>query len=122
MTNSCVRTIRKTRCTTLTNEIRRDLHLPISFHVGAVSKARPALVLFDLGRDVIICRITSSANSTPLDITIVDWSAAGLARPSIAKLDRLVTAEKSLLHVRLGELSSADASSVRAAWNAHMTL
>jgi hypothetical protein len=57
---------------------------------------------YGLGRDVLICRITSAASSTPLDITIADWSSAGLAKPSIARLDRLVTAEKSLLHVRLG--------------------
>ena len=92
------------------------------FTSGAASKARPALVLFDLGQDVLICRITSAASSTPLDITIADWSSAGLAKPSIARLDRLVTAEKSLLHVRLGELSPSDKSIIQAAWNAHMTL
>jgi mRNA-degrading endonuclease toxin of MazEF toxin-antitoxin module len=92
------------------------------FTSGTASKARPALVLFDLGHDVLICRITSAASSTPLDITIADWSAAGLARPSIARLDRLITAEKSLLHVRLGELSPADKGVIQKAWNAHMTL
>jgi len=46
------------------------------FTSGAASKARPALVLFDLGQDVLICRITSAASATPLDITIADWSSA----------------------------------------------
>jgi mRNA-degrading endonuclease toxin of MazEF toxin-antitoxin module len=92
------------------------------FTSGTASKARPALVLFDLGQDVLICRITSAAGSTPLDISIADWSSAGLAKPSIARLDRLVAAEKSLLHVRLGELSPADSEAMRAAWNAYMTL
>ena len=92
------------------------------FTSGAVSKPRPALVLFDLRIDVLICRITSAARSGPLDIPIAEWVAAGLAKPSIAKLDRLVTAEKSLLGRRLGELSSADAAAIRAAWNQHMRL
>jgi mRNA interferase MazF len=92
------------------------------FTSGTASKARPALVLFDLTQDVVICRITSATIATPLDITIADWSSAGLAKPSIARLDRLVTSEKSLLHVRLGELSPTDKAAIRAAWNAHMTL
>ncbi len=92
------------------------------FTTGTTSKARPALVLFDLGADVLICRITSAAKSTPLDIAIGDWKSAGLAKPSIARLDRLVTAEKSLLHVQVGELSSLDKNAIRAAWNSRMTL
>jgi mRNA interferase MazF len=92
------------------------------FTAGAASKARPALVLFDLGADALICRITSAAKSTALDVAIADWAAAGLFKPSIARLDRLVTAEKSLLHVRHGELSAADSEAIRTAWNRHMTL
>ncbi|MEX2092526.1 MAG: type II toxin-antitoxin system PemK/MazF family toxin [Pirellulales bacterium] len=92
------------------------------FTSGDVSKPRPALVLFDLGPDVVICRITSAPHSGPLDVQVADWAAAGLAKPSVVRLDRLVTAEKTLLRTRLGALSSADAQLVRAAWNAHMTL
>ncbi|MFO0792081.1 MAG: type II toxin-antitoxin system PemK/MazF family toxin [Pirellulales bacterium] len=64
------------------------------FTSGQMSKARPALVLFDVGSDVVICRITSAQHTDPLDVAIADWSAAGLAKPSIARLARLVTAEK----------------------------
>jgi len=92
------------------------------FTSGSQSKPRPALVLFDLGQDVLICRITSRQSTGPLDIALQDWSAAGLAKPSVARLDRLVTAEKTLLHVRLGELSAADQTAVRSAWNANMSL
>jgi hypothetical protein len=66
------------------------------FTSGTFSKPRPALVLFDLGADVVLCRITSATHSGKLDVPIVDWSAAGLARPSIVRLNRLVTAEKTL--------------------------
>jgi hypothetical protein len=51
--------------------------------------------LFDLGVDVLICRITSVFYSGCLDIELRDWSLAGVEKPSAALLNRLVTAEKS---------------------------
>jgi len=75
------------------------------FTSGKVSKRRPVLVLFDLESDAVISRITSVPHSSSLDVSIVDWTAAGLARTSVARLNRLVTAEKTLLTQRLGELS-----------------
>jgi hypothetical protein len=56
------------------------------------------------------------------DLSIADWQTSGLAKPTVARLDRLVTVEKSLLHVRLGELSVADKSTIRAKWNAELQL
>jgi mRNA-degrading endonuclease toxin of MazEF toxin-antitoxin module len=92
------------------------------FTSGTSSKPRPALVLFDLGLDVVICRVTSAAHSGDLDVRLNDWANAGLAKLSVARLDRLITAEKSLLRVHLGELSDADKQAVRAIWNSRMTL
>lgn len=92
------------------------------FTSGTSSKPRPALVLFDLHQDVLICRVTSVLHSGPSDVTIKDWPQAGLAKPSVARLDRLVTAEKSVLGRRLGILSAADQSAIRAAWNQQMRL
>jgi mRNA-degrading endonuclease toxin of MazEF toxin-antitoxin module len=100
-----------------------DIYLcQFPFTSGAVSKPRPALVLFDLGADAVICRITSVARTGLLDVTLVDWSAAGLLKPSVARLDRLVTAEKAVLTRALGQLSVADQQAVRQAWNLHMRL
>jgi mRNA-degrading endonuclease toxin of MazEF toxin-antitoxin module len=95
-------------------------HFP--FTSGAMSKTRPALVLFDLRQDAVICRITSVQRAGPLDIPLIDWAQAGLAKPSIARLDRLLTAEKSVFMRRLGRLSQADEAAVRAAWNQSMRL
>jgi mRNA interferase MazF len=92
------------------------------FTSGAVSKLRPALVLFDLQQDAIICRVTSAERRGPLDVVLTDWQAAGLLRPSVARLDRIVTAEKAVLVRRLGRLSSRDLESVRSTWNQKMTL
>ena len=89
---------------------------------GDLSKPRPALVLFDLGPDVVICRITSVQHTGDLDISVGEWAVAGLAKPSVIRLNRLVTAEKTLLGTRLGELSAGDQQAVRMAWNANMML
>jgi mRNA interferase MazF len=80
------------------------------------------LVLFDIQQDVIICRVTSVSRSGPLDIALADWQQAGLAKPSIARIDRLVTAERLILGRRLGHLSARDELAVRTAWNQHMVL
>jgi mRNA interferase MazF len=70
----------------------------------------------------MICRITSVSYSGPLDVELRSWAVAGLEKPSVARLNRVVTAEKSLLTKYLGKLAESDAATVRAAWNLHMTL
>jgi mRNA-degrading endonuclease toxin of MazEF toxin-antitoxin module len=92
------------------------------FTSGAASKVRPVLVLFDLRADVVICRISSGNYSSALDVSVKDWISAGLAKPSVIRLNRIVTAEKSFVNRRLGELTAADKLAVRTAWNTHMTL
>lgn len=71
------------------------------FTSGATGKPRPVLALFDVQEDVIVCRVTSVLHSGPLDVALSDWQQAGLAKPSIARLDRLVTAERTIPHRRL---------------------
>jgi mRNA interferase MazF len=92
------------------------------FTSGAGSKIRPALVLFDLGQDAIIARVTSVQRIGPLDVTVSDWQAANLLKPSVVRLDRIVTAEKSIFMRRLGVLSSNDLEAVRTTWTLSMRL
>jgi hypothetical protein len=92
------------------------------FTSGLLSKPRPSLVLFDLGPDVIICRITSTMHSGKMDAPLQDWAAGGLAKALVARLNRLVTAEKPLLLRRLGALSARDRATVQSLWNANMML
>lgn len=123
MRSSCVRTPRKTRCTTGSSNVFGEIYIcRFPFTDGTTSKVRPVLALFDLGEDVVICRITSMTRSSPCDVTLMDWQAAGLLKPSIARLNRLVTVERSLLKHRLGSLSVGDATAVRTAWNRHLKL
>jgi mRNA interferase MazF len=79
-------------------------------------------VLFDLQQDAVICRITSVLRSGPLDVMLNDWKSAGLLIPSIARLDRIMTAERTIFRRRLGALSAADAQAVRDTWNLQMKL
>lgn len=92
------------------------------FTSGAISKTRPALVLFELQQDVIICRVTSVVHNGILDIALSAWSAAGLLRPFIARLDRIITAEKKILLRKLGVLTAQDQKTIRTTWNSHMRL
>jgi len=92
------------------------------FTSGATSKIRPALVLFDLRQDAIICRVTSVLRTGPLDVTLTDWQVAGLLKPSVARLDRIVTAERTVFLRCLGILSSSDLQAVRHTWNQQMRL
>lgn len=92
------------------------------FTSGAQSKIRPALVLFDLKEDAVICRITSVLRSGPFDVTLAGWQTAGLLKPSVVRLDCLVTAEKKIFSRRLGRLTPDDAATVRTVWNQAMRL
>ena len=92
------------------------------FTSGQLSKPRPALVLFDVGPDVIICRITSAVLAGDLNVPVQYWREAGLEKPSIVRLDRLVTAEKPLLIRQIGKLTAADADTIKSAWNRRMVL
>ena len=100
-----------------------DIYLcEFPFTSGQDVKKRPVLVLFDLQNDVLVCRITSVLRSGDLDITLVDWKSEGLLKPSVARLDRLVTVEKNILTKQLGTLGKTDADQVRSIWNLKMKL
>jgi mRNA-degrading endonuclease toxin of MazEF toxin-antitoxin module len=92
------------------------------FTSGASGKIRPALLLFDLKDDAIICRVTSILHNQSLDVLLNDWASAGLLKPSVARLDRVVTAERTIFLKQLGTLSTPDREAVRTTWNANMKL
>ena len=115
--------LRRTPSTILAADMFGEVFIcEFPFTSGVTSKIRPALVLFDLKLDSIICRVTSVLRAEPLDVTLADWQAAGLLKPSIARLVRIVTAEKTIFVRRLGALSAADLESIRRCWNQHMRL
>src|SRR5687768_12476168 len=91
--SSCERTLQKTRFTIRCAEMFGEIFISqFPFTSGTMSKIRPVLVLFDLGQDVVVCRVTSAQRSGPMDVVLTGWQVAGLLKPSVARLDRLVTA------------------------------
>jgi mRNA interferase MazF len=92
------------------------------FTSGQEAKARPVLVLMDLGADCLVCRITSVPHRDILDIPVTEWREAGLEKPSTIRLSRLVTIEKSILKARIGKLGSNDLDRTRTLWNERFRL
>lgn len=78
-------------------------------------KRRPALVLLDTGdTDIVVSRVTSQVHRSSYDVEITDWQKAGLRLPSITRLHKLATLEKTLVNSSLGTLTAADWTKVRA--------
>ena len=72
-------------------------------------KRRPAMVLLDVGdADVVLARVTTQRYQTPNDVDIIDWQGAGLLAPSIVRLHKLVTLDRSRVIRHLGTLQSVD--------------
>lgn len=79
------------------------------------AKRRPALVLLDAGDDdVVVARVTSQPRQSAPDVRISEWQQAGLLQPSVARLHKLATLEKRLVQRKLGELTLADWTNVKA--------
>ena len=78
-------------------------------------KKRPALVIVDtLDGDIVVARVTSKTKETVFDIQISKWEKSGLLLPSIIRLHKLATVDKSMVENKLGKLSSIDKERVMA--------
>lgn len=110
-------TQKKTQSMTSTVELGDVYVCVFPFTSGQAAKARPVLVLMDLGPDCLICRITSVPHRGFLDLPVTNWQEVGLEKPSTIRLSRLVTVEKSLLRLRIGRLAHVDLEHVRMLWN-----
>lgn len=73
------------------------LLLSFPFSDAIESKRRPALVHLDTGdQDVVVARVTSQSVQTNFDVELIEWQQAGLILPSIVRLHKVATLEKSL--------------------------
>ena len=79
------------------------------FVSGSETRRRPALVLLDAAdADVLVARVTSQSRQDVFDVKMTDWRGAGLLLPSIVRLRKLATLEKTLIVRTLGNLQSVD--------------
>lgn len=88
--------------------------LAFPFTDGVRQKQRPALVLLDTGDpDIVVARITSQPYTMAFDVALSDRAEAGLLLPSVVRLHKLATLEKSTVSRCLGHLSAQDWDRVR---------
>jgi mRNA interferase MazF len=82
--------------------------LNFPFTDGRKSKKRPAMILkdFDDG-DIIVVRITSQFYETKFDFEIKRWEDAGLRLPSVIRLHKIATLEKSMIEIVMGNIEES---------------
>jgi len=88
--------------------------IPFPFTDLTTFKQRPAVILSSgrfnrSGSDVVIVAITSHPESSRVRhtyrLTMAEQKAAGLPKPSIIKLGKIVTLDQRLIRKRIGTLS-----------------
>src|SRR5262249_13295366 len=89
--------------------------LPFPFTDLSTTKQRPCLILAalhpkGLAEHYIVAMITSQLTgfSFPGDTLLAKWREAGLPKPSMVRLAKVVTIERSLVRKKLGALQGAD--------------
>jgi mRNA interferase MazF len=65
---------------------------------GQPGKIRPSLVVFDSGdADIIIAKLTTRGPRGSHDVVLNDWTPVGLRAPTVVRVGKLLTTEKSLV-------------------------
>lgn len=102
--------------------------VPFPFSDLSSTKKRPCLVIKryevrKLGAFLIASMITSQLEgfSFPGDLRIRDWKEAGLPKPSLIRLGKVVSIEESIVLKKLGKLSTFDQKAIRENWNEFFT-
>ena len=83
--------------------------IPFPFTDLTATKLRPALVLYEGEKDVVVAFISSRTDKPkPIDITIneknVEFKQTGLKLTSTIKLDKVATISKGLIIGEIGEV------------------
>jgi mRNA interferase MazF len=93
--------------------------LPFPFTDLSTTKQRPCLILaaFEpkgLPEHYVVAMVTSRLDSFqfPGDTRLAKWREAGLPKPSIVRLAKVVTLEHSLIRKKLGTLEPNDRAAV----------
>jgi len=92
--------------------------VPFPFTNLAQSKRRPAYVLADLsGDDVILCQITSRnvKDAYAITINIDDFEEGSLNKESNIRLNKIFTADKSIILYKVGRIKEDKINEVKKA-------
>lgn len=92
-------------------------HARFDFSEGHGYKYRPVIVLATRPDGSLVAMVTGAANKLSLahDYAIREWEAAGLDRPSIARLDRIAEIPAGYLGTagRIGRLADGDIAAIK---------
>jgi mRNA-degrading endonuclease toxin of MazEF toxin-antitoxin module len=81
-------------------------------------KLRPVIVISEPQGQyklVVVVPISSQPKREAADLSLKEWQAAGLIKPSVARVHRLTTLMQSDLKTELGHISALDARMLRKA-------
>ena len=79
--------------------------IPFPFTDLTGNKLRPAIVLIEIGQDLTICFITTQLKwEEQTDIELLPTKYNGIKKPSLIRLSKIATVDKSLAVGKLGEL------------------
>ena len=79
--------------------------IPFPFTDLTGNKLRPAIVLIETGQGLTICFITTQLKWEELtDIELLPTKYNGIKKPSLIRLSKIATVDKSLAVGKLGEL------------------
>jgi mRNA interferase MazF len=92
------------------------LLVSLAFSSQTGIKRRPVMVAYDSGDDdILVAPISSHGGRTSFDVTVAQWQSSGLRLPSVVRVDKLATVEKSAVIRPLGRIVPSDWANVRAA-------
>ncbi len=73
------------------------------------SKLRPSVVLADTSEDITVAFITTQLKwQEPTDLLLTPALSNGLKKPSLIRLSKLATLDKTLIKGRMGKLNIMD--------------
>src|SRR5437870_8059669 len=86
----------------------------LTFTSQAGSKKRPVIAIRDVGDDdLLVAPVSGQAARVTYDVTLADWQKAGLRLPSVVRVEKLATIEKSTVLRRLGKATTNDWAAVK---------
>ncbi|MEI6779298.1 MAG: type II toxin-antitoxin system PemK/MazF family toxin [Verrucomicrobiota bacterium] len=92
------------------------LLVSLVFSSQAGNKQRPVVVVYDsVDADLLAAPITSHVARTSFDVTVIQWQRAGLRLPSVVRVDKLATIERTTIVRQLGKMTPSDWGSITAA-------
>ena len=91
-------------------------HARFNYDGGRGYKYHPVIIVGTKEGGALVMMVTSSTNRLHLehDYFLLDWEAAGLRKPSIARIDRIAEVPVAYFGTagRIGRLSSRDAEGI----------